>query len=252
MNSIVARYGKRRLPASGLPAAIIEVLEPRALLATVNVAIMNFNFNPDPVTIHAGDTVHWVWDASTHSTTSVAGSAESWDSGVQNAGATFDHTFNTPGTFTYFCKIHGMDNGDGTASGMSSKVVVLPASTPPPGGNTPPPGSGTTPPPPQVSPLTASGVMINGKTGRPFQGTVATFAEANAKAKDFRALINWGDQAAPTAGRIKSLGHGRFGVVGSHRFGQAGMFQATVSISDSAGHQATASSMEMIQTGRRK
>ena len=109
----------------------METLEDRALPATVNVDVQNFDFNPDPVTIHVGDTVHWVWQGDDHSTTSVAGSAISWDSGVHNTGFTFDETFNQAGTFVYYCKIHGVDNGNGTASGMASKVIVLAPGSPP-------------------------------------------------------------------------------------------------------------------------
>jgi plastocyanin len=101
-----------------------ESLEDRTLLTTVTVNIVNFAFNPDPVTINVGDTIHWVWQASNHSTTSVKGDPETWDSGVHNTGFTFDHTFNTSGTYPYYCSIHGFDNGDGTAGGMSGTIIV--------------------------------------------------------------------------------------------------------------------------------
>lgn len=106
------------------PSALVETLETRALLTTVTVHLVNFAFTPNPVTIHVGDTVHWVWDTNDHSTTSVAGSLESWDSGVQNSGATFDHTFTHAGTYVYYCVIHGSDNGNGTASGMAGTITV--------------------------------------------------------------------------------------------------------------------------------
>src|SRR5947209_3152311 len=82
------RRPRRRFnPNMGESASSLEL---RALLATVNVDVINFAFNPDPVTINVGDTVHWVWQTDRHSTTSVAGSAVSWDSGVHNTGFTFD------------------------------------------------------------------------------------------------------------------------------------------------------------------
>ena len=61
-------------------------------------------------TIKAGSTVHWVWQSGFHSTTSGScngGCTPSglWDSGV-GSGMTFDHTFPTAGTFTYFCESH--------------------------------------------------------------------------------------------------------------------------------------------------
>lgn len=62
-------------------------------------------------TIHAGDTVQWIWVSGTHSTTSgtcAVGCVANglWDSGVLSGGS-FSHTFPTAGTFPYFCLVHG-------------------------------------------------------------------------------------------------------------------------------------------------
>jgi plastocyanin len=105
--------------------------------SVVNVHVLNFDYSVnaagpvvDPV-ITAGDTVHWIFDTAFHSVTSVAGSAEVFDSGVLfTPGATFDRTFNTPGTYEYFCTVHGFDNGNGTAGAMSGVVTVLPVPEP--------------------------------------------------------------------------------------------------------------------------
>src|SRR5204863_6893996 len=51
---------------------------------------------------------------------------------------TFDHTFNTPGTFTYFCKVHSF---------MTGKVIVQA------------PGGG---PPPDTTPPAITGVSVKG------------------------------------------------------------------------------------------
>ena len=91
---------------------------------TTDVHIFNFAFSPDP-TINTGDTIHWIWDSGLHSTTSVTGLSESWDSGGQS-GATFDHTFTNLGSFPYYCSIHRFDNGNGTAGGMSGVINVTP------------------------------------------------------------------------------------------------------------------------------
>ncbi len=82
--------------------------------------------------VFVGDTVEWVWDAGIHSSTSAAGQDESWDSGNQSApGGLFDYTFSVPGTYAYYCDIHGVDNGDGTVSGMSGMVTVMDSSSRP-------------------------------------------------------------------------------------------------------------------------
>ena len=87
-------------------------------VATVEVgsgganAFVDQTSGTNTTTIHAGDTVHWVWVSGTHSTTSgtcpPTGECTGdgiWDSGI-TSGATFDHTFPTAGTFTYFCRVH--------------------------------------------------------------------------------------------------------------------------------------------------
>jgi plastocyanin len=102
----------------------VELLEDRALLSTVTVHLSGMEFSPSAVTIKPGDTVHWVWDGGLHSTTSVPGSAESWDSGVNGAPFTFDHTFTHTGTFAYYCQIHGFLQPNGTVGGMSGTITV--------------------------------------------------------------------------------------------------------------------------------
>jgi trimeric autotransporter adhesin len=112
------------------PASHVEYLEDRTLLSTVEVDVINFAFAPQNVTINVGDTIHWVWKAPDHSTTSVIGSAIPWDSGVSTqVGHTFDVTFDQAGTFNYYCKIHGFDNGNGTAGGMAGTITVQSAAT---------------------------------------------------------------------------------------------------------------------------
>jgi plastocyanin/elongation factor P hydroxylase len=83
-----------------------------ATAATVNVwvggsrpLIGPIDFAPSSVTIHPGDQVKWVWLTSGHSTTSGRPGMPNgiWDSGVRSQGATFTHTFNSVGTFPYYC-----------------------------------------------------------------------------------------------------------------------------------------------------
>jgi plastocyanin len=98
---------------------------------TVDIHIYDFGFGtaahtPSDPTIQVGDTVHWIWDASNHSTTSAAGQAESWNSGVLPVSSTFDHTFTQLGTFNYYCSIHGFDLGNGNVGGMSGFITVVP------------------------------------------------------------------------------------------------------------------------------
>src|SRR5262245_36679204 len=116
-------------------AMIMLALAPLpATAATITIHIVNFDFvdsvggsHFDP-TVVVGDTVEWVWDQGFHSTTSVMGQVEAWDSGATGTvGHTFDHTFANAGDFVYYCLVHGVDNQDGTASGESGIVHVIPA-----------------------------------------------------------------------------------------------------------------------------
>src|SRR5450631_3632413 len=96
---------------------------------TVTVGDGGFQFSPPSVTIHPGDTVQWTWSASGHSSTSGSPGLPNglWDSGVLNQGATFSHTFNTAGSFPYYCTPHG------SCCGMVGTVTVSsPTPTPTP------------------------------------------------------------------------------------------------------------------------
>jgi len=77
-------------------------------------------FIPEVLSVAAGTTVHWVNDDDeAHTVKSNPGSmgcepssSESFDSGPPpglQSGDTFDHTFNTPGSYSYHCEIHGCD-----------------------------------------------------------------------------------------------------------------------------------------------
>src|SRR4051812_39249803 len=101
------------------------VFAQAATTHTVNVGNDFFadplNGNSSSITITAGDTIHWAFQAGTHTTTSgtcsgVCTPDGKWDSGNKNPGQTFDQAFPSAGTFPYFCKIHG--------SFMTGTVIV--------------------------------------------------------------------------------------------------------------------------------
>ena len=73
----------------------------------VVVAIRNFTFFPDTMTVPVGTTVTWVNceppATEPHTTTS---DAPGWDSGDLNPGDRYSHTFGAAGTFPYHCTPH--------------------------------------------------------------------------------------------------------------------------------------------------
>ena len=107
--------------------------------ATQNVSVGN-NFFSDATsatsttTIVAGDTVVWTWTAGSHSVTAdlvPPAITPSFDSDPPPPGfrtspsPSYSLTFNTPGTYAYYCRIHG---GPGGAA-MSGTIVVQAAAT---------------------------------------------------------------------------------------------------------------------------
>jgi plastocyanin len=81
---------------------------PGPVTATVNV--VNNSFQPAALTVAAGTTVIWRWGptAVNHNVTPVAPGTEPPPSGApQSAPNTYQHQFNTPGTYNYFCTVHG-------------------------------------------------------------------------------------------------------------------------------------------------
>src|ERR1043166_8372651 len=110
----------------------------------VNVSVGpggNLVFDPASITINPGDQVKWTWASSGHSTTSGSPGMPNnlWDSGVHNEGATFTRTFNSAGTFPYYCTPHG------GCCGMVGTVTVVNASPTPNPTPTPTPIGSATP-----------------------------------------------------------------------------------------------------------
>src|SRR3954451_3076265 len=105
----------RRL-SLGASLAIVAALAVPASAATTGVDVANFAFTPSTVHIAPGDTVAWTFRGPdlNHSVTATDGSFDS-DPGTGSplhvVGDTFSHTFDSAGTFSYFCKVHSFMKG---------------------------------------------------------------------------------------------------------------------------------------------
>jgi LPXTG-motif cell wall-anchored protein len=92
-----------------------------AIAATKSVSIGDNFYDPSSTTVSVGDTVTWTnHGQAPHSVTAQNGSFDSspnCPSGdcLEN-GESYSHTFNSAGTFAYFCRVHGQ--------AMSGTVVV--------------------------------------------------------------------------------------------------------------------------------
>ncbi len=87
-------------------------------------------FEPAAIAIKVGTKVRWENASSMDHTTTddpakapdpkdaaLPSGAETWDSGVLNAGKTFERTFTVPGTYIYFCQPH-------VSAGMVGRITV--------------------------------------------------------------------------------------------------------------------------------
>ena len=88
-----------------LAAALVLITSsPGQPQSSVTIDIQNFAFSPASITIPVGTTITWTNKDSTPHT--VTGRNGAFNSGSLGRGQTFQFTFNTPGTFDYFCSIH--------------------------------------------------------------------------------------------------------------------------------------------------
>lgn len=114
--------------------SLFEPSRSHATIDTVYTYSFDYSVNPEggPVVdaiITVGDSIRWVRQAGNHTTTSVIGSVEQWDAPLNGTDVTFTRQFTNLGVFTYYCRPHGTDNGNGTASGMWGTITVLPTGT---------------------------------------------------------------------------------------------------------------------------
>ncbi len=120
--------GTYEFPGPDAPVIInSNIVMQQITITTVPMTVeeLDNHFSATDITINAGDTIMFVnKGARTHTATAASGS---WDSGDMAAGATFSHTFTTPGVFTIYCKYHGSADG----KGMATAITVV-AGTPTP------------------------------------------------------------------------------------------------------------------------
>jgi plastocyanin len=95
------------------PAAGIAGETAMTAQAPAAVAIHNFHFVPETLTVAAGTMVTWTnTDADVHS---INDRGHAFHSGALDTKDTFSYTFTRPGEFTYFCTFHPM---------MVGKIIV--------------------------------------------------------------------------------------------------------------------------------
>jgi plastocyanin len=92
----------------------LALLTPLALASPAaafdwSTEVIDFEFKPPEHHIAVGDTVTWNFTAGGHTSTSVKGQPDSWNSvsdGTNSAGSSFTKKFDTPGRYQYVCTPH--------------------------------------------------------------------------------------------------------------------------------------------------
>ena len=83
------------------------------------ISLSGSTFSPKHATINAGESVTWVWNGGTHTVTHGTDpnlpETRLFDDGPKSSGS-FTYTFNTPGTYPYFCRQHYSMNMKGTVT----------------------------------------------------------------------------------------------------------------------------------------
>ena len=106
---------------------------PAASARDWGVDAIDWQFVPAETTVEVGDSVTWHFTVAGHTSTSLGGQAESWNSaptGSNPAGSSFTHVFTTPGRYQYVCIPHrdfmtGVIEVRGATGGSSPVLASL-------------------------------------------------------------------------------------------------------------------------------
>jgi plastocyanin len=88
----------------GAPTSAAPTTAPAAKTATVEID--NFNFKPNELTVKVGATVTWTNHDDVPHTATVKGKSPLFDSKMLDTDEQFSFTFKSPGSYSYYCKVH--------------------------------------------------------------------------------------------------------------------------------------------------
>jgi plastocyanin len=171
---------------------LVALFAVAALAADQSVTASGTQFSPDAVTINRGEKVTWTNQDGQHNVKFDDGSFEQPTNAVDTRW-TVERTFSAPGTFGYYCELHGS-----STNGMRGTVTVLEAVPPPggdssggvpggtPSGGTPPGGTppGGTPPGTPTAPAPPFKVTLRLSDSTPRPGRLVRFLGSVEPARD--------------------------------------------------------------------
>jgi len=95
-------------------------VSPQVMSGQANILMQENEFHPKQITVKVGTTITWVnKDPMFHS---VFEDNNLFHSGLLAIGQSFSYTFDQPGTYSYYCSVHGGSGG----KGMSAVITVIP------------------------------------------------------------------------------------------------------------------------------
>lgn len=109
--------------STGLSGSPLSYMATALTLPTaVTVQVVNNAFQPRDITIATGGTVTWNWVAAAVNHNVMPDATEPVRSGNPTNGPnSYQFVFNTPGSYMYYCVVHGAPGG----AGMAGTVTVL-------------------------------------------------------------------------------------------------------------------------------
>jgi ELWxxDGT repeat protein len=225
----LATYG---ITGPGTYAISLTVTEGTATSTSVTDVVVRsplLNLTGVPETANEGESFNGIvarfTDPAGFQTTSIYNAQVDWGDGSAPTTAQVQrtwlglavlgsHVYAEEGTYTV--KIN-LEKGDGLANSVTSTIKVNDAG------------------------FWAGRQYVRATEGTSWTGTVATVTDGNAqgKAGDFTATIQWGD-GTTTTGTVTMTSPGHFAVQGSHAFTATGRFNVSVKITDVGGSTSTA------------
>jgi plastocyanin len=113
----------QRVGAAFVLVATLALLSPKPAEAYVTrVEVAKMQFSPARVQIEMGDSIIWEAADDGHTVTARDGTFDSSSRGLMAAGDQYRWRFRTPGSYAYFCRVHG-------DRGMKGEIVVVDPTT---------------------------------------------------------------------------------------------------------------------------
>jgi plastocyanin len=110
-----------------LVCAVLLFSAGAAVSATTHVVqfggTLGLAYSPASFTVVVGDTVEWVGDFSVHplSSSSIPAGASSW---VNTSGSQFSYVVTLPGSYGFYCMVHGSPDGTGMAGSFTATALT--------------------------------------------------------------------------------------------------------------------------------